>query len=324
MQTLIDIGISIVIAIQSMGNWLVVPMQFFSNLGTENFFLIVLPLLYWCIDSSLGLRVGFILVTGDMFNYVFKLLIAGPRPYWISSHVKAFWPETTFGAPSGHAQIAMSVWGIVASYYKKVWFWVAAGIIIFLIGFSRIALGAHFPHDVIIGWLIGAVILFFFIRFWDRATAWLLTKTFKEQILYAFSASLIFILLGFSIATFRDNFIIPERWISTALLLGTDVPAPVDPSGIFTSAGILFGLGVGAAWIQQLGGYQPSGPVSKRFICYVIGLVGVLIFWMGLGAVLPRGDGFIFYLLRYIRYALVGWWVTGGAPWTFLKLKLTV
>ncbi|MFN8412851.1 MAG: phosphatase PAP2 family protein [Anaerolineales bacterium] len=322
MQTLIDLGISIVIAIQSMGTWLTAPMQFFSNLGTENFFLIVLPLLYWCVDSSLGLQVGLILVTSDMVNYIFKLLIAGPRPYWVSSHVKALWPETTFGAPSGHAQNAMGIWGVIANYYKKVWFWIIAGLIIFLIGFSRIYLGAHFPHDVILGWGIGVILLFIFSRFWNQASTWMLSKTFREQVLYAFFASLIFILIGFSVATFRKNVVVPEQWISTALLVGTSVPVPVDPNGIFTSAGILFGLGTGAAWILQLGGYQPSGPAWKRFVCYLIGLVGILIFWMGLGAVFPRGDGFIFYSLRYIRYALVGWWVSGGAPWTFVKLKL--
>jgi hypothetical protein len=28
------------------------------------------------------------------------------------------------------------------------------------------------------------------------------------------------------------------------------------------------------------------------------------------------------YVLRYLRYALIGIWVAGGAPWAFLRLKL--
>lgn len=55
---------------------------------------------------------------------------------------------------------------------------------------------------------------------------------------------------------------------------------------------------------------------------YVIGLIGVLILWMGLGEIFPRGDGFLFYTLRFIRYTLVGWWVTGGAPWIFIHFKI--
>jgi hypothetical protein len=73
---------------------------------------------------------------------------------------------------------------------------------------------------------------------------------------------------------------------------------------------------------MSMGGYQAAGPIEKRAIRYVIGLIGVLILYMGLGAIFPRGDGLIFYVLRYIRYALLGWWVSGGAPWVFVRFKL--
>ena len=43
---------------------------------------------------------------------------------------------------------------------------------------------------------------------------------------------------------------------------------------------------------------------------------------MGLGEIFPRGDGLLVYSLRFLRYALVGWWVTGGAPWVFMRFKL--
>ena len=63
MQTLIDAGIAFIIGLQGLGDWLTIPMQFFSYLGTEDFFFLVLPLIYWSIDSALGLRVGLVLVT---------------------------------------------------------------------------------------------------------------------------------------------------------------------------------------------------------------------------------------------------------------------
>ena len=97
MQTLIEGGIALIIAIQSLGDWLIAPMKFFSYLGNEEFFLLVLPLLYWSVDSALGLRVAFILVTSNLFNHVGKLLFAGPRPYWVSSDVRALWSEISFG-----------------------------------------------------------------------------------------------------------------------------------------------------------------------------------------------------------------------------------
>ncbi len=322
MQTLIENGIAFIIALQGLGDWLILPMRFFSWLGTEEFFFLVLPLIYWCIDSALGLRVGLILITSNMFNYVGKLIFAGPRPYWVSSHVRALWAETSFGIPSGHAQHAVAVWGVIAAYSKRTWVWVGAILAIFFIGFSRIYLGAHFPQDVILGWLFGLAILWAFTRFWESVSVWVGKKTFNQQVLLALLVSFVFIVIGLGAATFRSEYQVPLAWMNNAFLAGTDAPAPVDPSSIFTSAGTFFGLAIGAAWIMSIGGYQASGPIGKRALRYVIGLIGILFFWMGLGAIFPRGDGFIFYFLRFFRYALVGWWVTGGAPWLFLRFKL--
>src|SRR3972149_468281 len=322
MQTLIDSGIAFVIAMQSMGDWLIAPMRFFSYLGTEDFFFLVLPLIYWSIDSALGLRVGFILVTSSMFNYMGKLLFAGPRPYWASSHVRALWAETSFGIPSGHAQNAMSVWGIIAASRRRVWVWVVAILLIFLIGFSRIYLGAHFPYDVFIGWLFGAVILWAFLRFWDPVAAWLANKTLRQQTMTALIVSMVFVAIGWTLVSLKRDYQLPVSWMENALRGGNVEPAPVDPNGIFTSAGTFFGLAFGLAWIVSLGGYQASGPVWMRALRYVIGLIGVLLLWMGLGEIFPRGDGLLVYSLRFVRYALVGWWVTGGAPWVFTRFKL--
>ena len=322
MQTLIDGGIAFIIGLQGLGDWLTIPMRFFSFLGTENFFFLVLPLIYWSIDSALGLRVAFILVTSSTFNYMGKLLFAVPRPYWVSSHVRAFWTETSFGVPSGHAQDAMSVWGIIASYRKQTWVWAVAIFLIFFIGFSRLYLGSHFPHDVLLGWTIGAVFVWAFSRFWEPVTAWLAKQTFAQQTVVAFLVSMVFVALGMAVVSMRSGFQVPALWMDNALLAGDVMPAPVDPNGVFTSAGTVFGLGFGLAWIVSLGGYQAKGPVWMRSLRYVIGLVGVLILWMGLGQVFPRGDGLLVYSLRFIRYALVGWWVTGGAPWLFIRFKI--
>ena len=323
MQTLIENGIAFIIALQGVGDWLITPMRFFSYLGTEDFFLLILPLIYWSVDSALGLRVGFILMTSELLNYFGKLLFIGPRPYWASSRVRGLWPETSFGIPSGHAQHAVSVWGIIAAYVRKTWVWVLALLLMFFIGFSRLYLGAHFPHDVLFGWLLGALILWAFVRFWDPVQSWVSKKTLSRQILIAFIFSLIFIAIGFGTATLRSDYQVPEAWIKNALLADkTRPPAPVDANSPFTSAGVLFGLAAGAAWMETLGGYNAAGPIQKRAVRYIIGLIGLIILYAGLGEIFPRGDGLLFYSLRYIRYTLVGWWLTGGAPWVFMRFNL--
>jgi len=323
MQTLIDAGIAFIIALQRAGDGWIAPMRFFSQLGTENFFFLVLPLLYWSVDSALGLRVGLILVTSNMVNYMGKIAFAGPRPYWVSSHVRGLWTESSFGVPSGHAQHAMAVWGAIAGFYKKIWVWAVCIFLIFMIGFSRLYLGAHFPHDVALGWLFGLILLWAFSRYWDALAVWLGGKTLQQQVGVAFIVSMVFVALGMGVTALRGGYQLPVSWLDNAALAGGELPAPVDANGTFTSAGTFFGMAVGLAWINSRGGFQASGPVWKRALRYIIGLVGVLILWMGLGAVFPRGDGMLVYSLRFLRYTLVGWWVTGGGPWVFQHFKLS-
>ena len=52
------------------------------------------------------------------------------------------------------------------------------------------------------------------------------------------------------------------------------------------------------------------------------GLVGILILYLGLGAVFPRGETLLPYVLRYMRYVSIGLWISAGAPWLFQKLNL--
>lgn len=322
MDTLIAMGVDWIVAIQGLGAWLEAPMQFFSFLGTENFFLLVLPLIYWCIDARLGMQVGFILITSNYVNGIFKLWFAGPRPYWVSERVIPFAAESSFGVPSGHAQNAVTNWGMLAAGVRRGWAWGVAIALMFFIGFSRWYLGVHFPHDVFLGWLIGAALLWSFMRYWDAAGAWLVTKTLGTQVLIAFVVSIVFVAVGALSVGRLDSYTFPEAWRANALRISNELPAPVSMEGSLTSAGLVFGLAAGLAWITSLGGYQVTGPVMKRAICFVIGLIGVLILWRGLGLVFPGQEDLLSYLLRYIRYALVGFWVAGGAPWLFFRFKL--
>lgn len=324
MQTWMELGASFIVALQSMGDWLILPMRFFSYLGTVEFFLLFLPILYWCVDSALGLRIGLILMTSDIINYSFKLLLAAPRPYWFSSQVRGLWVETSFGIPSGHAQHAASVWGTAAAYLKKKWAWALSIFLIFFIGFSRLYLGAHFPHDVLFGWLLGALLVWAFARLWEPAKKRLDVFSLPQKILLAFIVSLAFILVGQIVTSFRSEYRVPQEWTANAMLVeDAETPDPIKAETPYASAGVIFGLAVGAAWIESQGGFSSAGSLDKRALRYLVGIIGLAIFYLGLGELLPRGDGLIFYALRYIRYALIGAWVAGGAPWLFRRLNLT-
>ena len=323
MDSLIQKGIEWIVAIQSLGSWLELPMMFFTALGNENFFFLVLPLLYWSVDTGLGLRIAFILAASNYLNTIIKLLFAAPRPYWLSAQVQPFLQEHSFGIPSGHAQNSAAFTGMIAARWSKrwAWAWALALLLTFFIGFSRLYLGVHFVHDVVAGWLIGYVILLVFLRFWDPVAAWLKTKTLVQQIMIAFLISLLMIVIGASTTARLEGYVFPPEWEENARRAGP-LPDPVSIEGIFTSAGTLFGLAAGAAWIASRGGFQTAGPLEKRALRYVVGLIGIMILWFGLGQLFPDGEAMVPLLLRYLRYTLVGFWVTAGAPWLFYHFKL--
>lgn len=322
MDVFITSGIDWVVAVQSLGDWLTAPMRFFTSLGMEQFYILILPILYWCIDASLGLRVGMIMLFSGGVNDVLKLTFQGPRPYWVSSRVAALSAEGSFGVPSGHAQNAVAVWGTMAARIKKAWAWLLAVIIMLLIGLSRIYLGVHFPHDVVVGWLIGILILWAFLRFWQPAALLLKRLSLGRQVLLALGVALGMVLISGALNFQLNGYTLPSEWLANAARAGDEPPDPVSMDGILTSSGAFFGLAAGYAWIVRRGGFRASGAVWKRALRYVVGVIGVLILWYGLGQAFPRGEALLPYILRFVRYALIGAWVSAGAPWLFFRFNL--
>jgi membrane-associated phospholipid phosphatase len=317
MQTILDFGIRFIAALQGLGDWQTLPMQFFSFLGTEEFFMLVLPILYWCVDSLLGLRVAVILMLSTSINAAFKLAFHSPRPYWYSTSVKGMAEETSFSIPSNHGQTAVVIWGILAAYLRKGWGWLIAILLILLISLSRLYLGVHFPQDVLAGWLIGGLILWLTLRFWDPLAAWTKKHSALWQVLAAFLASLVVFLLPLIPFLWLKitNWQPPQEWARYA------AQAITAQNGA-TSAGTLFGLFLGLVWFGCQGGFQTKGVWWKLVLRYLLGIAGVFIIRYGLKFIFPEGETILAYFLRYLRYTLIGFWVTGGAPWAFIHLKL--
>jgi membrane-associated phospholipid phosphatase len=322
MEAVMNWGIGIIVFLQSLGGWLVPPMQFFSFLGSEEFFLVLLPFLYWCVDAGLGLRVGTILLFSSGVNDIFKIAFHLPRPYWYSDAVTAQAAEATFGLPSGHSVSAAAVWGMIASRLKTNWAWIAAVTIAFLVGLSRMILAVHFPTDVFAGWLIGAIILWFFMRFWDAATERVKPFSMNQKILIAFIFSALLIGIGAVIKLSLADEIIPADWIDRAVLTTGEEPEPFLLNGIVTAGAALFGMYAGLVWLTPRGRFDASGSSQQKALRYVIGAVIVIALYAGLGAIFPRGDALIPYIFRYVRYTAIGLWVSAGAPLLFARLKL--
>lgn len=316
--------INFIIAFQSLGDWLEPVMSFFTTLGYEQFYLLLIPLVYWCIDSAAGLRIGAVLMLTNVINSSLKLAFHAPRPYWLDTRVTAYSAEPSFGLPSGHAQTAASVWGVVASQIRRRWAWAAAVLLTLMIGISRLFLGVHFVRDVVVGWLIGILLLLLFLKIEGSVARWFRNLNLVRQITVGLLSSLGYILLGLLALTAIGDWQVPAEWIASANLAAPETPIhPLSINAFFTAGGTWFGLVMGVALCLRSGGLpETSGMPKQQMIRYTVGLIVMLALYVGLDAIFPDTADLIGLSFRFLRYALIGLWVAWGAPVVFQKLGL--
>ncbi len=307
--------------------WLGWLKPFFSTitfLGNEEFYLLIIPLLYWCVDTGLGLRIGVMLVASNTINSALKLAFHSPRPYWVDATVRAMISETSFGLPSGHAQNAASLWGLAAAKIPQPWAWWVAGMLIFFIGVSRLVLGVHFLRDVLLGWALGLLLLFVFLRFEHKIIAWFTALPAARQFTAALGSAIGIMLLGLLIRMGLSAWQLPQAWVDGALAAAPEeMIDPLSLDGFFTVSGTGFGLLMGVILLLQKGGLVSArGSITQRGMRFGVGLVGVVILYAGLGAIFPREPDLIAYGFRFFRYTLIGFWVAAAAPLLFVRLGL--
>ncbi|PKO07396.1 MAG: hypothetical protein CVU41_01475 [Chloroflexi bacterium HGW-Chloroflexi-3] len=312
------------ILLQSFGEWLYLPMRLFSFLGDEEFYLFIMPAIFWCFDSRLGFRLGMLLMLSNGINGSLKFLFHSPRPFWISDRVVAYVHETSFGVPSGHSQHAVVMWGYLTSLVKKAWLrWLLILVFVF-IGISRIYLGVHFILDVLVGWLIGGILLFLFIylekKFSYQISAWKDNKKIAAAILVSF----ILIILAVLMVQVNSNWqFSPLYQENINRVFEGETINPFSLDGVITASAAWLGIVIGVVVISRtipLGRITSSA--TKKIVRFVIGLIGVMILWAGLRLIFPDNIPFVSESLRFIRYFLVGFWIAAGAPYLFKRLNL--
>ncbi|MFI5227499.1 MAG: phosphatase PAP2 family protein [Gemmatimonadales bacterium] len=95
---------------------------------------------------------------GALLNGALKLAFHRSRPTFAAEFHKTSW-----SFPSGHAMDSLIAYGLLAYWAGRRWprvrfaAYVAAALIVALIGFSRIYLGVHFLSDVVAGFCSGFV-----------------------------------------------------------------------------------------------------------------------------------------------------------------------
>ena len=155
-----------------------------SFFGEQYMLIILAAFIYFIISKEFGETYVFTVLCSNTMNGVFKLFINRTRPFVKDAGVKNLKESTATGSsfPSGHSQGASAMYFSIARLYRRKLYWIIASIIVFLVMFSRIYLGAHYLTDTLAGCAFGLVFVFF--------CPWLYSKFRKtpEQKLIFFTA----------------------------------------------------------------------------------------------------------------------------------------
>jgi membrane-associated phospholipid phosphatase len=328
--SILDWGIQFIISLQTLGDWLIQPMNAFTFLGNEDFYLLLFPFLYWCVEAQLGIRMGVYLTLSIAVNELVKAGFHDPRPYWYSTQARLLTgAEYSFGIPSGHAQNGVVIWSGMAHQIRRGWAWGAAILLALFIGFSRVFLGVHFPTDVLWGWTLGILILLLVIGLEKPVIHWLRGVRAGQRVAIYLGLALVLIFINVLVVqAVNRSFTLPALWVENASLAAPDEPiAPLSLSGMVTITAAAFGFLVGVEWLRPRGGFDARGPWPLRAARFAVGIVGVMALRFGLDALFSLlADDFspLGYVLRFVRYGSIGFWLSALAPLVFFRLKLAM
>jgi hypothetical protein len=290
-------------------------------LGNEIFYLILIPIIYLCLDKITGLNLITFYLISSISNTYLKEIFHTPRPS--SEKVRVLIEESSYAFPSNHAQGAVVFWGYLFSKAKKIWIKILLIITIFLISLSRIYLGVHFPIDILGGCLIGFLILIILLLIIKKYRVWeILTnygkdslnmiedveknKENKEEILSSYDKRFSKNKEFFNNkGHFYHNYLIPILIIIIPLILFFIYPKHSTGQILGVISGIIFGAVLEGRYVK----FNPKAKLYIQIIKIVLALAVVMIIRIGLKRILPTGD-----FSTYIRYFIMGFWLTFLMP----------
>lgn len=286
--------------------WLFAP---FNYIGTEFFFIGVIAVLYWLVNKKLAQRVSLIFLFTMWVNAFFKAWWKRPRPYMTTvegktqaTHFHKFARLDSYGLPSGHTMSVTSFFGYLACDTKKLALRIFYIFLIIVMPISRLLHGFHYLQDVLVGLLLTILMLLIYrkieVKIFENIKNLSIWKTILLTVLVC------------------------------ALLLASSFFIKVEHHSFkeLVSLNAIFNLGIiGFILETKLLNFSEKGLWWKKILRLVVGFAGVLVIFLGLKFAFSFADNtkILFFVLRYIRYGLLGFWVTFGAPWIFVKFKLS-
>ena len=106
----------------------------------------------WLVGNAQYIVMAVIIAVTHAISSILKKLVGRQRP---ATYITKRWHMKTHSFPSGHACGSAVAYGTIAAITGSPVIAIVVTVLVLLIGISRIYLGAHYPSDVVAGWLIG-------------------------------------------------------------------------------------------------------------------------------------------------------------------------
>ena len=144
---------------------------FFTFFGEEMLLVALFGFIYWCVDKKAAKTIGISLLIAQVSNSMIKNVALRRRPYFDNDGIKCLKPVASdadiydisaqgYSFPSAHAMNSVVMYGGLCRLVKSMAFKTVFVLLPIIVGISRVAVGVHYPTDVIVGWILGLIILF--------------------------------------------------------------------------------------------------------------------------------------------------------------------
>lgn len=261
----------------------------FSFLGDPTFFLLFIPFGYWLWRTGLFARVALALLISTLLNVTLKDLFQVPRP-GIPHLVEA----GGWAFPSGHAQIAATIWLLLALELARRWLWPVAILLIAGVASSRVYLGVHYPADVVAGIAVGAVVAVAAWHLGRRPPSWWTRLGAIRQALAGAALAALWIL------ALRHT---------------------IDGS-LWQAGGALIGFWIGTICQRRTVDFAVPRSWRRALAACFVGLS--VVFGLRVGLKAAFADLALAQSVADLaRYVVIALWLTWFAPWLFVALGLT-
>lgn len=254
-----------------------------TQLGSFDFYIIVIPVLFFIVKERSAYRILFRLMFSYVINTILKNTFRLPRPF--EEKIEVLFRESGlgYGFPSGHAQNSTVFWLSLYTEFKSLFLLILAIIAVLLISISRLYLGVHFLMDTVGGIVIGIIVLYIYIITLQKP----LDKISEGKTSLTVPVSIILLIIS----------------LFNPLSMGT----------LFSStSGLILGTGISKSMNYSM--KKGALPLILRIL---IGMGILILIRFGLKTIL--GDSLF---MNIVRYFIMGLWITFISKLIFKPLRI--